>query len=121
MNVLLVHLQLPQHYIKHAQWVWKENPSYFYNSPGIAKFFGPAHTALLHYCLLCGTFLLPLTLLFFIRKKIVSGNFLLAGFQLGISFFYSFLDVSYLYLYYTPVFVSLVIAGWVMGKKNQKN
>jgi hypothetical protein len=39
---------------------------------------------------------------------------MLSCFQLSISFFYNFLDVSYLYLYYTPVFVSLVIAGYAL-------
>lgn len=115
---LLFHLQLPQQYISQAQRVWKENPEYFNYSPGMAKFFAPDHLPLLHYCLTAGSFLVPIVFLLFVRKKKSSANILLAGFQLTITFFYSFLDVSYVYLFYTPVLVSLVIAGWTMSNTN---
>jgi len=109
---LLNHLQLPSDYIAHAARVWNENPEFFYNSPGVAKFFGPQHVTLLHSILFWGTFIIPLFFLAFIKKKSVAPNIvLLSCFQFCITFFYNFLDISYLYLYYTPVFVSLVIAG----------
>jgi hypothetical protein len=111
-------LQLPSAYIVQADKVWKEYPEFFYKSPGMAKFFGPDHVQLLHSILLWGSFIVPLAFFFLIKRKTVPSNIaLLAGFQLSITFFYSFLDVSYLYLYYTPVFVSLIIAGWIMMTK----
>ncbi|MBI5858901.1 MAG: hypothetical protein HZB42_14815 [Sphingobacteriales bacterium] len=113
---LLLHLHLPAEYIHQSERVWTENPEFFYQSLGMAKFFGAGNTRLLHYILLTGTFAIPLLFLFFIRKRIVPLNIaLLSCFQLSITFFYSFLDVSYLYLYYTPVFISLTIAGWLLA------
>lgn len=110
---LLFHVHFQHDYIAQATRVWHENPDYYYHSLGLAKFFGPGHIHLLHSILTIGTFLIPLIFLFFARKKIwTQPNILLAGFQLSITFFYNFLDISYLYLFYTPVFVSLVIAGW---------
>ena len=82
----------------------------------MAKFFGASHIKLLHSILVTGSFLIPLSLLLFLRKKIsTQPNILLAGFQLSLTFFYNFLDVTYLYLYYTPVFVSLLITSWSLS------
>jgi hypothetical protein len=116
---LLYHLHLHQEYISHATRVWHDEPETYYQTLGMAKFFGPNHITFLHFILEVGTFLIPLLFLFVLRKRISSQpNILLAGLQLGITFFYNFLDVTYLYLYYTPVFVSLVIASWSLyGKK----
>lgn len=109
-------LQLPSRYIGHAQRVWQENPEFFQQSLGLAKFFGPAHSALLHGLLVWGTFAVPLLFFGLVYKKAFpTVNLLLAGLQLTLCIFYAFLDVSYLYLFYTPVFVSLVAAGWAMG------
>jgi hypothetical protein len=114
---LLDHLHLHNDYISQATKVWHDNPEFYYNDLGMAKFFGPSHIKLLHVILEGGTFLIPLIFMFVVRKRIFAqGNILLAGFQLSITFFYNFLDVSYLYLYYTPVFVSLVIASWCCMK-----
>ena len=113
-------LQLPYQYISHAERVWKETPEHFYQSLGMAKFSGPSHVRLLHDVLVWGSFLLPLLFYIFLRKKnFCNTNILLAGLQLTLSFFYSFLDVPYLYLFYTPVFVSLVIAGWCLTCSNK--
>ena len=109
---LLDHFQFQSQYIGQAAKVWNENPEFFYNSLGMAKFFGPGQTQLLHCILLSGTFIIPILFLVLLKKKTVATNIaMLSCFQLCITFFYSFLDVSYLYLYYTPVFVSLAIAG----------
>lgn len=114
---LLFHLHFQRDYILQATRVWQENPEFFYRSLGVAKLFGANHIRLLHLTLITGTFLLPLIFLFAVRKKILTQpNILLAGFQLSITFFYNFIDVSYLYLFYTPVFVSLVIAGWSQSR-----
>lgn len=120
-SVLEMLIKVPGHYTEHAQIVWERNPEYFYHSLGMAKFFGSSGIANLHLVLVVGTFLCPL--LFFgyylFEKKAgrQTNNFLLASFQLSITFFYNFLDVSYLYLYYTPVFVSLVIASLSFANK----
>lgn len=109
-------LRLPQQYIAHAQRVWHENPEFFSHSLGLAKFFGPERTNLLHWILVGGTFAAPL--LFFLavyKKDFRTVNVLLAGFQLSLCFFYAFIEVSYLYLFYTPVFAGLVMAGWAMS------
>jgi hypothetical protein len=111
-------LHFQQEYISQATKVWRENPEFFYHSLGMAKFFGASHITLLHSILVTGAFLAPLIFLFSMRKKILTQrNMLLAGFQLSVTFFYNFIDVSYLYLFYTPVFVSLVIAGWSLAGK----
>jgi len=116
---LLFHLRFQQDYILQATKVWRENPEFFYHSLGMAKFFGANHIGLLHSTLITGTFLVPLIFLFAMRKKILTQpNILLGGFQLSITFFYNFIDVSYLYLFYTPVFVSLVIAAWSLAGKS---
>lgn len=115
-NPLLLHLDLPSQYIQHADRVWNENPGYFTQSLGLAKFFGPGHTGLLHYVLLIGTFLIPVVFFLWIRsKKIPVANALLAGLQLSVTIFYNFIDVSYLYLFYTPVLVSLCIAAFTLA------
>jgi len=113
---LLYHLHLHDNYISHAARVWHDEPDTYFETLGVAKFFGTSHIKLLHFILVAGSFLIPVSFLFFLRKKISSQpNILLAGFQLSLTFFYNFLDVTYLYLYYTPVFVSLLIASWSLS------
>ena len=113
---LLYHLHLHDDYISHAARVWHDEPDTYFETLGMAKFFGPSHIKLLHFILETGTFLIPLAFLFFLRRKISrQPNILLAGLQLSLTFFYNFLDVTYLYLFYTPVIVSLVIAGWSLS------
>jgi hypothetical protein len=115
---LLFHLHLQRDYISQATKVWREHPEFFNHSLGMAKFFGANHITLLHTILVTGTFLVPLIFLFALRKgNLRQPNILLAGFQLSVTFFYNFIDVSYLYLFYTPVFVSLVIGGWSISGK----
>jgi len=118
---LIYHLHLHNDYISHAARVWHDNPDFYYEDLGMAKFFGPGHIKLLHFILVGGTFIVPLVFLFFLRKRILNvSNLLLAGFQLTITFFYNFLDVTYLYLFYTPVVVSLVIASFASSDKRIK-
>ena len=120
-SVMEMLVKVPGHYTEHAKMVWERNPEYFYHSLGMAKFFGPSQISNLHFILVTGTFLTPLVFLGYSLKKKKKGikinNFLLASFQLSISFFYSFLDVSYQYLYYTPVFISLIIASISLANK----
>lgn len=112
---LLNQLPVATGYVSLAARVWDENPEFFYTSLGMAKFFGPRNIALLHSIVFWGTFIFPLLFLGLIKKKSIPSNIvLLSSFQFCVTFFYNFVDVSYLYLYYTPVFVSLVIAGWAL-------
>jgi hypothetical protein len=112
---LMVHWVQPDLYIQHAERVWRENPEYFQRSLGIAKFFGPGGVRANHFVLQYGAFLVPILFFFRVRKSTGTPNHLvlLSGFQLSITFFYNFIDVSYQYLFYTPVFVSLAIAAWL--------
>lgn len=121
MGPLIYHLHLHDDYISHAARVWHDEPDTYFETLGMAKFFGASHIKLLHFILVSGSFLVPVSFLLFVRKKIFTeANILLAGFQLSLTFFYNFLDVTYLYLYYTPVFVSLLIASWSLSTKRIK-
>lgn len=121
MGPLLYHLHLHDDYISHAARVWHDEPDTYFETLGMAKFFGASHIKFLHSILVAGSFLIPLSFLFFLRKKIATQpNVLLAGLQLSLTFFYNFLDVTYLYLYYTPVFVSLLIASWSLSARQMK-
>ena len=118
---LLYHLHLHNDYISHAARVWHDEPDTYFETLGMAKFFGPSHIKLLHFILEIGTFLIPPVFLFLVKKKIsTQPNILLAGLQLSLTFFYNFLDVTYQYLFYTPVVVSLVIAGWSLSARRMK-
>ncbi|HEV8506230.1 MAG TPA: hypothetical protein VGQ53_12545 [Chitinophagaceae bacterium] len=120
MGPLLYHLHLHDDYISHAARVWHDEPETYFETLGMAKFFGASHIKMLHVILVGGSFLIPLSFLLFLRKKIFTQpNILLAGFQLSLTFFYNFLDVTYLYLYYVPVFVSLLIASWSLSEKRR--
>ncbi|RYY66548.1 MAG: hypothetical protein EOO12_03885 [Chitinophagaceae bacterium] len=113
---LKIHASQPGLYIAHAERVWRENPEYFWRSVGLSKFFGPGGVRANHSTLLYGTFLAPILFFFLVRKKTVPlPQALLAGLQVGLTIFYNFMDVSYLYLFYTPVFVSLVAGAWLLA------
>jgi hypothetical protein len=112
-SVIKILLTVPEQYIAHAQIVWERNPEYFSQSLGLAKFFGKENVGQLHTTLLIAVFVLPV--IFLLVWKMMKNrfplnqtNFLLASFYFSISIFYNLLDVSYLYLYYTILFVSLV-------------
>jgi hypothetical protein len=119
---LFYQLHLQHDYISQATKVWQQNPEFYYQSLGMAKFFGPNRITMLHLILTAGTFITPIIFFFLVRKKDLSPSIaLLAGLQLSITFFYNFLDITYLYLFYTPVFVSLVIASWCVYTQSVKN
>ena len=119
---LLYHLHLQHDYISQATMVWRQNPEFYYQSLGMAKFFGSNRITILHSVLIAGTFISPIIFFFLVRKKSLAPSIvLLAGLQLSITFFYNFLDITYLYLFYTPVFVSLVIASWCLYAQSLEN
>jgi len=122
-NAIYQLVKVPEIYIQLASNVWKNNPEFMYKSLGFAKFFGAKGILLQHQILKYGTFIFPLLIIVFILvlEKVKQVKY--TGVEVCVSicsigFFYSFIDISYLYLYYTPVFVSLVCAAYAsMPKK----
>ncbi len=112
-------VQLPGNYIGFAKRVWQDSPDAFSVSMGFAKFFGPGRIQLLHNTLIALTFAVPLLFVVYCfyrsRKKKIS-NIPLASLKLGLVFFYSFIDVPYLYLFYTSSFISLVAISFFVSR-----
>jgi hypothetical protein len=99
---------LPGNYIGFAARVWKDSPDVFSTAPGMAWFFGRNGTALLHGFLILFSFTLPAA---FTVSAVRGGrsNIPLATLKLSLVVFYCFIDVPYLYLFYTSSLVSLII------------
>lgn len=110
---------LPGAYIAFTARVWNDSPEVFSTGPGLAKFFGPGKIETLHYLLIVLTFCLPLLamisgLLARKKYKVPDRNLPIAVFKLSLVVFYCFIDVPYLYLFYTSSFVSLIaVASFV--------
>jgi hypothetical protein len=104
--------KLPGKYIAFAKIVWEDSPDVFSYSLGFAKFFGPQRIRSLHTVLIILTFAVPLLfviLCFFVGKKRQLSNVPLAALKISVVVFYSFIDVPYLYLFYTSSFISLLM------------
>lgn len=111
-RVFLPFTELPFRYVQHAGKVWVENPDYFLKGLGLAKYFGPENIGFQYGLLLYGSFLLPLLWVLAIiayewksakRLRNVEMSLVLVT----LTYFHSMLVVSYLYLFYTPVFFGL--------------
>ena len=119
-------ITLPGAYIDFAARVWKDGPQVFAISLGFAKFFGPNHIALQHYLLITLSFTVPMIFVLVCawvnyKKRIVLHNIPLAALKLTLVIFYTFVDVPYLYLYYTSPFISCVLVSyWVSYRKREK-
>ena len=121
--------RLPGDYIAFAARVWTDSPDVFSTAPGFAWFFGPHRIALLHRLLITLSFGAPLLFVGFCYWKFRRsqpanspqssnspqrvtrprpGNLPLATLKLTLVVFYCFIDVPYLYLFYTSSFVSLI-------------
>jgi hypothetical protein len=99
---------LPGDYIAFAGRVWKDSPDVFSTAPGLAWFFGRNGTAVLHGLLILFSFTLPIAFtVIALRRR--CANIPIAALKLSLVVFYCFIDVPYLYLYYTSSLVSLVI------------
>jgi hypothetical protein len=120
--------QLPGDYIAFASRVWKDSPDVFSTAPGFAWFFGPKRTALLHHWLLTLSFGLPLLFVGFCQwyrrgrwprpgPGRAIANIPLAALKLTLVVFYCFIDVPYLYLFYTSSFVSLIVITLLLREK----
>jgi hypothetical protein len=99
---------LPGNYVAFAGRVWKDSPGVFSTAPGLAWFFGRSGASLLHTLLVVFSFTLPpiFTIAALRRKR---SNIPLAALKLSLVVFYCFIDVPYLYLFYTSSLVSLII------------
>ena len=104
--------KLPGNYIAFAARVWRDSPDVFSTSPGFAYFFGAKGIVLLHRLLIALSFIAPAAFVLYCyrrKKRQPLANIPLAALKLSLVIFYCFIDVPYLYLFYTSSFVSLVI------------
>jgi hypothetical protein len=117
-NTLLQMVALPANYIGFAKTVWNDSPEIFWLNPGLAKFFGPHRVEVLHKTLIIASFGIPILFMVFclVQKKWKFENINLACFKLSLIVFYQFIDVPYGYLFYTGIFVSMVIAALLLHK-----
>jgi hypothetical protein len=106
---------LPGNYVAFAGRVWKDSPDVFRTAPGLALFFGPHRVGLLHGILITLSFAAPLGLVafYFVRGRSLA-NLPLAALKLTLVVFYCFIDVPYLYLFYTSSLVSLILVTLLM-------
>ena len=104
-------VKLPGNYVAFAGRVWKDSPDVFQSSPGLAIFFGPKRIALLHRMLILFSFLVPFLFVVYCRLRLrvkQTANIPLATLKISLVVFYCFIDVPYLYLFYTSSFISLI-------------
>lgn len=117
-------LKLPSAYIAFAARVWGDSPIVFTSSLGFARFFGKYHIFLQHIVLLYLSFIVPLlfiSICFWMklkRNKIIN-NISLATFKITLVVFYAFIDVPYLYLFYTSSFVSLIAIAYFISNEKE--
>jgi len=115
-------LHLPGNYIDFSQRVWHDSPEVFTDYIGFAKFFAPERIRLLHMLLIVLTFIIPNAFILFCnayKKKYSLYNIPLATLKISVVVFYNFIDVPYLYLFYTSTFVSLVAVIFFAGRDEQ--
>lgn len=121
-NIIRDFISLPGAYINFAARVWHDGPHVFYISLGFAKFFGPNHIAMQHYLLITLTFVVPMLFVLFCawanyKRNANLHNIALAALKISLVIFYTFIDVPYLYLFYTSPFISCIIVSyWVSYK-----
>lgn len=113
--------RLPGNYIAFAARVWKDSPDVFSTAPGFAWFFGPRRIALLHQLLITFSFGAPLLFVGFCYWKFREkrpANLPLATLKLTLVVFYCFIDVPYLYLFYTSSFISLIAVTLLLRERD---
>jgi hypothetical protein len=87
--------------------VWKDSPDVFSTAPAFAWLFGPNRVGLLHTLLISLTFVVPMAFVFLGRRRQLA-NWPVAALKASLVIFFCFIDVPYLYLFYTSSFVSLI-------------
>lgn len=113
--------KLPGNYVAFAARVWKDSPDVFSTAPGLAWFFGPHRIAILHRLLITLSFIVPAGFVLYCykrRKNRQVSNIPLAALKLSLVIFYCFIDVPYLYLFYTSSFVSLMIVTMLVRTRD---
>jgi hypothetical protein len=118
-------LSLPGQYINFASRVWHDSPEFFSSGLGFAKFFGASRIELQHKILLTLSFIVPLVfagIAVWLRdkKNYQINNISLATLKISLVVFYNFIDVPYLYLFYTSSFVSLLIVGYFISMHTEE-
>jgi hypothetical protein len=121
-NTFLRLALLPGNYVKFAAIVWQDSPEVFSTGVGFAGFFGPGRIRLLHGFLVTLTFLVPAAFVLIChylagRKEKLGANIPLAALKMSLVVFYAFIDVPYLYLFYTSSFVSLIAVAVIAGRE----
>lgn len=101
--------KLPGDYIAFAGRVWRDSPDVFATAPAFAAFFGPQRVAFLHHVLVALSFTVPVIFVLVGRRWQLGINLPLAALKISLVVFFCFIDVPYLYLFYTSCFVSLII------------
>jgi len=115
-------LHLPANYINFSKRVWLDSPEAFTDYLGFAKFFVPEKIYLLHNILVTLSFSLPVLFVIschFLKERLKLSNIPLACLKMTIVVFYNFMDVPYLYLFFTSTFVSLLIIIHFMLERKQ--
>jgi hypothetical protein len=119
-NTFIRLAKLPGDYIRFAGIVWQDSPDVFSGSLGFAGFFGSSRIALLHGFLVALSFIVPslFVLISYWRGRTREfANVPLAALKMSLVVFYSFIDVPYLYLFYTSSFVSLILVAFVVSRQ----
>ena len=117
-------LQLPSAYVSFAARVWNDDPEIFPKLLGFSKFFGPDRIALQHLLLISFSFTVPIVFVVFcwwmkVRRHKNIFNIPLASLKVALVLFYSFIDVPYLYLFYTSSFVSLIAIVFFLRRQDR--
>lgn len=119
-------IALPVAYIDFTRRVWHDSPHHFLQNLGWAKFFGAQRIVQMHYLLVTLSFTVPLVCMIIglelnKRFSIPVQNLPFVILKITLVIFYSFIDVPYLYLFYTSSFVSLMgVVYFVMQERGRQ-
>ncbi len=117
-------LALPAKYIDFTRRIWHDSPHVFSQSLGWAKFFGQQRIEKMHYLLEILSIGVPTTLMLVglelhKRYSVPVQNLPLVILKVTMVIFYSFIDVPYLYLYYTSSYVSLIAITYFIMQEEE--
>jgi len=115
--------ELPNEYINFSKRVWQDSGDFFYETMGFAKFFGPDRITLQHNLLVYLSFIIPILFIgicMVLKKKFKRHlhNIPLSSLKVSLVVFYNFIDVPYLYLFYTSSFISLLGLAYFVSVPN---
>jgi hypothetical protein len=114
-------IKLPGNYINFSAVVWKDSPEVFTEGLGFARFFVPGRMPALHAVLIFLAFVVPILFVtgcFYYKRRINFYNVPLASMKIALVVFYSFIDVPYLYLFYTSSFVSIAMLALLIRRQD---